>query len=67
MGVQEQHPVSLQAILCSHSLIMAGLGSLRQPKPLSPSDIHSILEQEQEAMVGQSTTPLSRELNLTKF
>ncbi|BCS18221.1 uncharacterized protein APUU_11049S [Aspergillus puulaauensis] len=34
-------------------------GPLRQPKPLSPSDIHSILEQEQEAMVNR----LSRELS----
>ncbi|KAL4965639.1 uncharacterized protein BDV14DRAFT_172426 [Aspergillus stella-maris] len=37
-------------------------GPLRQPKPLSPSDIHSILEQEQEAMVNR----LSRELSLLR-
>ncbi|KAL2815379.1 hypothetical protein BJX63DRAFT_167153 [Aspergillus granulosus] len=37
-------------------------GSLRQPKPLSPCDIHSILEQEQEAMVNR----LSRELTLLR-
>ncbi|KAL3475796.1 hypothetical protein BJX99DRAFT_228957 [Aspergillus californicus] len=37
-------------------------GSLRHPKPLSPSDIHSILEQEQEAMVNR----LSRELSLLR-
>ncbi|KAL4880797.1 hypothetical protein BJY04DRAFT_70855 [Aspergillus karnatakaensis] len=37
-------------------------GSLRQPTPLSPSDIHSILEQEQEAMVNR----LSRELSLLR-
>ncbi|KAI9372098.1 hypothetical protein BJX61DRAFT_467006 [Aspergillus egyptiacus] len=36
--------------------------SLRQPQPLSPSDIHSILEQEQEAMVNR----LSRELSLLR-
>lgn len=27
------------------------LGPLRHPKPLTPSDLHSMLEQEQEAMV----------------
>ncbi|KAL3435855.1 hypothetical protein BDV09DRAFT_166301 [Aspergillus tetrazonus] len=37
-------------------------GPLRQPKPLSPSDIHLILEQEQEAMVNR----LSRELSLLR-
>ncbi|KAL5343920.1 hypothetical protein BJX70DRAFT_393343 [Aspergillus crustosus] len=37
-------------------------GPLRQPQPLSPSDIHSILEQEQEAMVNR----LSRELSLLR-
>ncbi|KAL4794780.1 hypothetical protein BDV19DRAFT_389918 [Aspergillus venezuelensis] len=40
----------------------ASSGPLRQPKPLSPSDIHSILEQEQEAMVNR----LSRELSLLR-
>ncbi|GKZ40429.1 hypothetical protein AbraIFM66951_000193 [Aspergillus brasiliensis] len=35
---------------------------LRHPKPLTPSDIHSMLEQEQEAMVNR----LSRELSLLR-
>ncbi|KAL4778193.1 hypothetical protein BJX76DRAFT_343865 [Aspergillus varians] len=42
-----------------HLRARATSGPLRQPKPLSPSDIHSILEQEQEAMVNR----LSRELS----
>ncbi|RAH47042.1 uncharacterized protein BO95DRAFT_430636 [Aspergillus brunneoviolaceus CBS 621.78] len=37
-------------------------GPLRHPKPLTPSDIHSMLEQEQEAMVNR----LSRELSLLR-
>ncbi|KAL2800346.1 hypothetical protein BJX66DRAFT_184838 [Aspergillus keveii] len=45
-----------------HGRARAASGSLRQPKPLSPSDIHSILEQEQEAMVNR----LSRELTLLR-
>ncbi|KAL2856560.1 hypothetical protein BJY01DRAFT_242613 [Aspergillus pseudoustus] len=45
-----------------HGRARATSGSLRQPKPLSPSDIHSILEQEQEAMVNR----LSRELTLLR-
>ncbi|KAL4927646.1 uncharacterized protein BDV17DRAFT_121095 [Aspergillus undulatus] len=45
-----------------HARARATSGPLRQPKPLSPSDIHSILEQEQEAMVNR----LSRELSLLR-
>ncbi|KAJ0421813.1 hypothetical protein BJY00DRAFT_311826 [Aspergillus carlsbadensis] len=45
-----------------HGRARATSGPLRQPKPLSPSDIHSILEQEQEAMVNR----LSRELTLLR-
>ncbi|KAL3457357.1 hypothetical protein BJX64DRAFT_293231 [Aspergillus heterothallicus] len=45
-----------------HGRARAASGSLQQPKPLSPSDIHSILEQEQEAMVNR----LSRELTLLR-
>ncbi|PYI05832.1 hypothetical protein BO78DRAFT_419156 [Aspergillus sclerotiicarbonarius CBS 121057] len=42
--------------------IMSASGPLRHPKPLTPSDIHSMLEQEQEAMVNR----LSRELSLLR-
>ncbi|KAL2872426.1 uncharacterized protein BJX67DRAFT_6698 [Aspergillus lucknowensis] len=45
-----------------HVHMRAASGSLRHPKPLSPSDIHSILEQEQEAMVNR----LSRELSVLR-
>lgn len=31
-------------------------GPLRHPKPLTPSDLHSALEKEQEAMVGGPKT-----------
>ncbi|BCS03548.1 uncharacterized protein AKAW2_70426S [Aspergillus luchuensis] len=41
---------------------MSTSGPLRHPKPLTPSDIHSMLEQEQEAMVNR----LSRELSLLR-
>ncbi|KAF9886660.1 hypothetical protein FE257_011173 [Aspergillus nanangensis] len=37
-------------------------GPLRHPKPLTPSDLHSMLEQEQEAMVNR----LSRELSVLR-
>ncbi|KAK1148690.1 hypothetical protein N8T08_008575 [Aspergillus melleus] len=39
--------------------VRATSGPLRHPKPLTPSDLHSMLEQEQEAMVNR----LSRELS----
>ncbi|KAL6238713.1 hypothetical protein BDW75DRAFT_200797 [Aspergillus navahoensis] len=45
-----------------HARTRATSGPLRQPKPLSPSDIHLILEQEQEALVNR----LSRELTLLR-
>ncbi|KAL4944763.1 hypothetical protein BDV06DRAFT_186405 [Aspergillus oleicola] len=45
-----------------HARARATSGPLGQSKPLSPSDIHSILEQEQEAMVNR----LSRELSLLR-
>ncbi|KAL4750368.1 hypothetical protein BDW72DRAFT_176068 [Aspergillus terricola var. indicus] len=45
-----------------HTRARATSGPLRQPKPLSPSEIHLILEQEQEAMVNR----LSRELSLLR-
>ncbi|OJK03672.1 hypothetical protein ASPACDRAFT_111575 [Aspergillus aculeatus ATCC 16872] len=51
-GVGDQEP----------SRAAAGSGPLRHPKPLTPSDIHSMLEQEQEAMVNR----LSRELSLLR-
>ncbi|KAE8148049.1 hypothetical protein BDV25DRAFT_159118 [Aspergillus avenaceus] len=41
-----------------HDRVRSASGPLRHPKPLTPSDIHSMLEQEQEAMVNR----LSREL-----
>ncbi|ODM17747.1 hypothetical protein SI65_06535 [Aspergillus cristatus] len=37
-------------------------GPLRHPKPLTPSDLHSMVEKEQEAMVNR----LSRELSLLR-
>ncbi|PWY73711.1 hypothetical protein BO70DRAFT_398933 [Aspergillus heteromorphus CBS 117.55] len=42
--------------------VRSASGPLRHPKPLTPSDIHSMLEQEQEAMVNR----LSRELSLLR-
>ncbi|KAL4914723.1 hypothetical protein BDW62DRAFT_204350 [Aspergillus aurantiobrunneus] len=51
-----------QSRLDKHVRARAASGPLRQPKPLSPSDIHSILEQEQEAMVNR----LSRELTVLR-
>ncbi|KAF7591784.1 hypothetical protein BBP40_001110 [Aspergillus hancockii] len=42
--------------------IISASGPLRHPKPLTPSDIHSMLEQEQEAMVNR----LSRELSVLR-
>ncbi|KAL4987304.1 hypothetical protein BDW68DRAFT_161494 [Aspergillus falconensis] len=51
-----------QAAAGFHARARATSGSLRQPEPLSPSDIHLILEQEQEAMVNR----LSRELSLLR-
>ncbi|KAE8351064.1 hypothetical protein BDV28DRAFT_137919 [Aspergillus coremiiformis] len=45
-----------------HGGVRSASGPLRHPKPLTPSDIHSMLEQEQEAMVNR----LSRELSLLR-
>lgn len=45
-----------------HGSERSASGPLRHPKPLTPSDIHSMLEQEQEAMVNR----LSRELSLLR-
>ncbi|KAE8380681.1 hypothetical protein BDV26DRAFT_256802 [Aspergillus bertholletiae] len=45
-----------------HGSVRSASGPLRHPKPLTPSDIHSMLEQEQEAMVNR----LSRELSLLR-
>ncbi|GES57952.1 hypothetical protein ATEIFO6365_0004002800 [Aspergillus terreus] len=42
--------------------VRSASGPLRHPKPLTPSDLHSMLEQEQEAMVNR----LSRELSLLR-
>ncbi|KAL4888943.1 hypothetical protein BDV59DRAFT_187575 [Aspergillus ambiguus] len=45
-----------------HDSVRSASGPLRHPKPLTPSDLHSMLEQEQEAMVNR----LSRELSLLR-
>ncbi|KAB8073455.1 hypothetical protein BDV29DRAFT_136211 [Aspergillus leporis] len=45
-----------------HGSVRSASGPLRHPKPLTPSDIHSMLEQEQEAMVNR----LSRELSVLR-
>ncbi|KAL2834291.1 hypothetical protein BDW59DRAFT_137656 [Aspergillus cavernicola] len=54
--------VSQTSEVSDHVRARAASGSLRHPTPLSLSDIHSILEQEQEAMVNR----LSRELSLLR-
>ncbi|RAL11668.1 uncharacterized protein BO97DRAFT_406042 [Aspergillus homomorphus CBS 101889] len=51
-GVSDHEPARTAAVS----------GPLRHPKPLTPSDIHSMLEKEQEAMVNR----LSRELSLLR-
>ncbi|KAJ5281706.1 hypothetical protein N7478_007078 [Penicillium angulare] len=42
-----------------HDVTSSAQGPLRHPKPLTPSDLHSVLEKEQEAMVNRLTRELS--------
>ncbi|KAJ5637108.1 hypothetical protein N7490_006987 [Penicillium lividum] len=42
-----------------HEITRSAQGPLRHPKPLTPSDLHLVLEKEQEAMVNRLTRELS--------
>lgn len=42
-----------------HGITSSAQGPLRHPKPLTPSDLHMVLEKEQEAMVNRLTRELS--------
>ncbi|KAJ5569775.1 uncharacterized protein N7459_009205 [Penicillium hispanicum] len=42
-----------------HGITNSAQGPLRHPKPLTPSDLHLVLEKEQEAMVNRLTRELS--------
>ncbi|KAJ5907497.1 hypothetical protein N7495_000179 [Penicillium taxi] len=42
-----------------HGITITAQGPLRHPKPLTPSDLHSALEKEQEAIVNRLTRELS--------
>lgn len=42
-----------------HGITSTAQGPLRHPKPLTPSDLHMVLEKEQEAMVNRLTRELS--------
>lgn len=47
-------------------LRLIALGPLRHPKPLTPSDLHLVLEKEQEAMVsGMEATRKSSYRSIT--
>ncbi|PLB48082.1 hypothetical protein P170DRAFT_476729 [Aspergillus steynii IBT 23096] len=56
---QAMGPPALSLGPSDQETVREATGPLRHPKPLTPSDLHSMLEQEQEAMVNR----LSRELS----
>ncbi|KAJ5666985.1 hypothetical protein N7462_011394 [Penicillium macrosclerotiorum] len=45
--------------MSEHGITSTAQGPLRHPKPLTPSDLHLVLEKEQEAMVNRLTRELS--------
>ncbi|KAA8650522.1 uncharacterized protein ATNIH1004_003209 [Aspergillus tanneri] len=59
---QVMGPPSIPFSMSDPESVRAASGPLRHPKPLTPSDLHSMLEKEQEAMVNR----LSRELSLLR-
>ncbi|GLI82156.1 hypothetical protein PoHVEF18_010558 [Penicillium ochrochloron] len=45
--------------MSDHDITSTAQGPLRHPKPITPSDLHLVLEKEQEAMVNRLTRELS--------
>ncbi|KAJ5368503.1 uncharacterized protein N7496_008263 [Penicillium cataractarum] len=45
--------------MSEHDITSTAQGPLRHPKPITPSDLHLVLEKEQEAMVNRLTRELS--------
>ncbi|OOQ85389.1 hypothetical protein PEBR_26311 [Penicillium brasilianum] len=50
---------SLPLGMSDHDITSTAQGPLRHPKPITPSDLHLVLEKEQEAMVNRLTRELS--------